>query len=222
MPKSIMSKVRGVSHKNDDGSSRQAIIKKFVDPYSEIILEHDVENKFSETAVAVYVIDNNSNEKQIGFLSEDLAGRYYNQLNNIDCFVEEVTGEEKSTLGVNIRLVVYTDEEIQERAVQKKKVSPPPVITTTPPAETKPIRQVEKHTPSPTKKEISQKSRTIALVLCVLFGYFGAHHFYAGRKGIGVLYIFTVGGFIFGWAIDFILILLGRYKDKSGRIINSW
>jgi len=224
MPQTIMSKIKGVSYKNDDGSDRQTIIRKYVDSFSDILLEHDVENEYSDTAIAVYVVHDILEQKQIGFLSSDLGSRFYDQLNNIDCFVEEVTGEDKGTLGVNIRLVIYTDEEMQEKAVQNQKVSPIPTSSL-------PMTSIGNQVPKPTiksvqhrpiKKNISPKSRTIALILCVLFGYFGGHQFYAGRKGIGILYIFTVGLFLFGWIIDFVLILLGQYKDKNGRYISAW
>lgn len=44
----------------------------------------------------------------------------------------------------------------------------------------------------------SPKSRTMALLLCVLFGCFGAYCFYAGKVGKGVLYFLTAGAFCFG------------------------
>lgn len=74
----------------------------------------------------------------------------------------------------------------------------------------------------PSPRATSEKSRTIALILCILLGYFGGHQFYAGRKGLGIFYFFTVGGFVIGWAIDFILIILGQYKDKYGFYISDW
>jgi len=224
MPQTIMSKIKGVSYKNDDGSDRQTIIRKYVGPYSDIILEYDVENEYSDTTVAVYVIHNILEQKQIGYLSSDLGSRFYDQLDNIDCSVEEVTGEDKGTLGVNIRLVIYSDEEMQERAVQKQKVSPIPTFSLpmTPIDSQVPKPTIKPAKPRPIRKNVSPKSRTIALILCILFGYFGAHQFYAGRKGLGILYIFTVGLFLFGWIIDFVLILLGQYKDASGRYIATW
>lgn len=52
------------------------------------------------------------------------------------------------------------------------------------------------------------KNKWVALVLCVLLGYFGAHKFYEGKAGMGILYIFTFGLFGIGLVIDFIAILL--------------
>lgn len=51
--------------------------------------------------------------------------------------------------------------------------------------------------------------KTTALLLCIFFGYFGAHKFYEGRGALGVLYLFTFGLFGFGWLID-IFIIAGK------------
>ena len=37
------------------------------------------------------------------------------------------------------------------------------------------------------------KNKWTAFVLCLLLGYFGAHKFYEGKVGMGVLYLFTLG-----------------------------
>lgn len=39
----------------------------------------------------------------------------------------------------------------------------------------------------------SGKNKTVAIILCLLLGTFGAHHFYEGRIGKGFLYLFTWG-----------------------------
>ena len=63
---------------------------------------------------------------------------------------------------------------------------------------------------------VSSKSRVAALILCVLFGYFGAHHFYVGKKGMGILYLFTVGLCGIGWIVDIVLLATGKFKDAAG------
>ncbi len=50
-------------------------------------------------------------------------------------------------------------------------------------------------------------NKWIALLLCIFLGYFGAHKFYEGRIGLGIVYIFTCGLFGLGWAIDTIVLL---------------
>ena len=47
----------------------------------------------------------------------------------------------------------------------------------------------------------------VAFLLCLLLGFVGAHKFYEGKAGMGVLYILTMGLFGFGWFIDLIVIL---------------
>lgn len=51
-------------------------------------------------------------------------------------------------------------------------------------------------------------NKWIALTLCILFGYFGAHKFYEGKTGMGILYLFTLGLFGIGWIVDIISIAL--------------
>ena len=51
------------------------------------------------------------------------------------------------------------------------------------------------------------RNKWTALLLCVFLGFIGAHKFYEGKTGMGVLYIFTFGLFGIGWLIDFIALL---------------
>jgi len=217
MPETIFTKISGVSR-------YQKAIRDHIDQFTDIYLEHEVENQFSDHAIMVYTYDDEVDQIKIGYISDELAERIIDHLNNVECFVEEVTGEDKGTLGVNIRLVIYTDEEMQERKIQQQKVSPIPTqnLTTTPIGSTLPKPTIKPQPPTTIRKNISPKSRTISLVLCVLLGYFGGHQFYAGRKTMGIVYIFTLGLFTIGWIIDFILIILGQYKDKEGILITTW
>ena len=50
------------------------------------------------------------------------------------------------------------------------------------------------------------KSKWVALLLCLFLGYLGAHKFYDGKAGLGILYILTMGLFGIGILIDFISI----------------
>lgn len=51
------------------------------------------------------------------------------------------------------------------------------------------------------------RNKWVALLLCIFLGYLGAHKFYEGKAGTGILYIFTVGLFGIGWFIDCINLL---------------
>ena len=68
----------------------------------------------------------------------------------------------------------------------------------------------------------SPKSRTAALLLCVFFGFLGAHRFYTGRYLVGVLYLVTFGAFGIGWLVDIVLAALGRIRDGSGLAVSNW
>ena len=67
------------------------------------------------------------------------------------------------------------------------------------------------------KEEKSECSPLTCLILCLVFGLFGAHRFYTGRIFTGLLYVFTFGLFGIGMAIDLILIVCGAFKDKRKR-----
>lgn len=86
----------------------------------------------------------------------------------------------------------------------------------------------------------SDKSRKVATLLCIFLGIFGAHRFYIGKVGTGLLMLLI--GFLgivlsitlktFCWyiflplgiwvVIDLIAILLGKMKDINGNIVWSW
>ncbi len=51
------------------------------------------------------------------------------------------------------------------------------------------------------------KNKWVALLLCFFLGCFGAHKFYEGKIGMGILYLFTAGLFGIGVFIDFITLL---------------
>ena len=58
------------------------------------------------------------------------------------------------------------------------------------------------------------------LLLCVFLGYFGAHRFYAGKIGTGVLMLLTGGGCGIWWLIDLIMILTEKFADSAGNVIS--
>lgn len=62
----------------------------------------------------------------------------------------------------------------------------------------------------------SDKSKKVALILCICFGMVGAHQFYVGRIGRGLLYMFTAGFFCIGWVMDIFSIALGSFRDNVG------
>ena len=46
------------------------------------------------------------------------------------------------------------------------------------------------------------KNVGVAYAWLLLLGVFGAHHFYLGKPGRGILYLLTAGVFLIGWVAD--------------------
>ena len=51
------------------------------------------------------------------------------------------------------------------------------------------------------------KNKWVALLLCFFVGYLGAHRFYEGKIGTGILWLCTCGLCGVGWIIDFFILL---------------
>jgi DNA-directed RNA polymerase subunit RPC12/RpoP len=60
------------------------------------------------------------------------------------------------------------------------------------------------------------RSKWAAFFLCLFFGGLGIHRFYVGKNGTGIIWLFTIGLFSFGWITDLLLILFGAFRDKAG------
>jgi len=61
-----------------------------------------------------------------------------------------------------------------------------------------------------------------ALLLCFFIGWTGAHRFYVGKVGTGLLMLFTFGVFGILWFIDFVMIIVGSFTDSQGRRVARW
>ena len=59
----------------------------------------------------------------------------------------------------------------------------------------------------PTVQGTKECDKWISFLLCFFLGIVGAHKFYEGKTGMGILYIFSLGLFGIGWFIDLIIIL---------------
>jgi TM2 domain-containing membrane protein YozV len=68
----------------------------------------------------------------------------------------------------------------------------------------------------------SEKSRGVALALAAILGPFGAHRFYAGKTGTGILMCCTLGGAGVWYLYDLIMVASGSFRDAEGRLISKW
>jgi hypothetical protein len=57
------------------------------------------------------------------------------------------------------------------------------------------------------------------VLLCFFLGVFGIHRFYTGHTGIGVVQLLTFGGCGIWALIDFIMILVGSFRDAKGHLL---
>jgi len=68
----------------------------------------------------------------------------------------------------------------------------------------------------------SEKRILPAALLAFFLGIFGAHRFYVGKIGTGILQLCTLGGCGLWWLYDLILIGTGSFKDAQGRLVRRW
>ncbi len=69
---------------------------------------------------------------------------------------------------------------------------------------------------------MTEKRILPAFLLCFFLGVFGAHRFYVGKMGTGVLQIITLGGLGIWALIDFIMIIVGSFTDSEGNKLTEW
>ncbi|MCJ7575652.1 MAG: TM2 domain-containing protein [Dehalococcoidia bacterium] len=86
--------------------------------------------------------------------------------------------------------------------------------------------------------DISPKSRLATTLLAFFLGIFGAHRFYLGKigtaivmlllgiAGLATIWLFVGDIFLIAvgiWAfVDFIVAVVGRMRDKEGKLIEKW
>lgn len=69
--------------------------------------------------------------------------------------------------------------------------------------------------------DASDKKLVPAAVLCVVLGVFGAHRFYVGKTGTGVLQLVTLGGLGLWMLYDLVLLLTGQFRDGEDKRVTE-
>lgn len=60
-------------------------------------------------------------------------------------------------------------------------------------------------------------SRLVAALLCLCFGIFGIHRFYAGKVRSAKAMLFTFGGAGLWYLTDIVIVLAGELSDDQGK-----
>ena len=80
------------------------------------------------------------------------------------------------------------------------------------------VKEQSKNTSDVNKEENNeQKEWLVTLLLSFFLGVLGIHRFYTGHTKTGVAQLLTLGGCGIWAFIDFIIILVGNFKDAQGR-----
>ena len=69
---------------------------------------------------------------------------------------------------------------------------------------------------------MSEKRILPVFLFCLFLGILGAHRFYVGKIGTGILHLLTLGCVGIWTLIDFIMIIMGAFTDKEGNKITQW
>lgn len=89
--------------------------------------------------------------------------------------------------------------------------------------------------------QVSKEKKLTVLLLWLLVGIFGVHRFYVGKALSGTIQVlnlclmillihfevkpfavFPILLFVGWWALDVLLIIMGKFTDKEGRPIIDW
>ena len=69
--------------------------------------------------------------------------------------------------------------------------------------------------------EKSEKGFVPTILLCLILGVFGAHRFYVGKVGTGIIQLVTLGGLGIWSFIDLIMIIEAKYKHKQCYLVKN-
>lgn len=107
------SKVKGVSFSNDNGVSRQTVIKaltKYSYSQTSLYLEREFNNPYDNNAIRIIAKVANKGSAQIGYLSKEIAAEVAPKLDigySSVVVLERITGFNSGNLGVNFKYALY-------------------------------------------------------------------------------------------------------------------
>lgn len=177
-------------------------VSKYEDiPFSAKLKKDKYKN---EDCIAVYLLDYNNNEFQIGNVPKELVKEVMTYIK-----------EQELNVTANILGKEYKKYDFDEDKVIIEKVDSYGISINLPKKEkTLIINELEKEENN--IDNIDNKSEEVKctkkynqdilfeLVICILLGMFGVHKFYKGKIKEGLLYLFTGGIFGIGWIVDII------------------
>ncbi len=77
-------------------------------------------------------------------------------------------------------------------------------------------RTVNHNKPTKRKEKTpEEKRRSVCFILCLFFGWMGAHRYYTGQIFTGIVWHCSFGLFGVGWFFDLIRILMRKFNDKK-------
>lgn len=74
----------------------------------------------------------------------------------------------------------------------------------------------------PSASALDDKKILPAALFAFFLGFLGAHRFYVGKVGTGILQAVTLGGLGMWALVDLILIITGNFRDKDGIRLTEW
>jgi hypothetical protein len=74
----------------------------------------------------------------------------------------------------------------------------------------------------PAARALDDRKLLPTFLLAMLLGPFGAHRFFVGKIGTGILQLLTLGGLGVWVLIDLVLIITGNFTDKDGHKLTEW